>query len=84
MCFTKYFGMNWMDVLLNGTPIAGSPVTFKSVPGSADARQSYIEPPQEAFCAEADYELTESLAQARLLCAQQPPLSGAVVCFLSS
>ena len=35
-----------MDVLLNGTPVGGSPITFKCVAGFADAANSYVSVPE--------------------------------------
>ena len=50
-------GMHWMDVLLNGTPIHGSPVIFKVVAGSADASKSYVSLPDGPLYADEPYEL---------------------------
>ena len=59
----QLMGMYWMDVLLNGTPVQGSPVTFKCVPGSAcvssaDGKQkSHVALPEQVLYEDTPYEL---------------------------
>lgn len=50
-------GMYWMDVLLNGTPVQGSPITFRCVAGSADGQKSYVVLPDGPFYEDMPYEL---------------------------
>ena len=50
-------GMYWMDILLNGTPVQGSPITFRCVAGSADGQKSYVVLPDGPFYEDMPYEL---------------------------
>ena len=61
--------MHWMDVLINGTPVQGSPVTFKTVTGSADAARSYLTLPDGPLYADVNGTQVHS--------ARSPPPRGA-------